>query len=173
MALYLGDGVGAGLILSGALFQGDTFAAGEVGHLNLRTHNLRCECGRTGCLEASARISVLTGRPQSLQLTPRGESPLGHLDKRAARRGARNIAALLELVYELIDVRRTVICGPVCALGPELLDYVREALASNEPYMGGRLTVDYSRLAGNGTLLGAAASAAHKELGLLWSMVTP
>jgi predicted NBD/HSP70 family sugar kinase len=173
MALYVGDGVGAGLILSGALFQGDTFGAGEVGHLNLRTHDLRCECGRTGCLEASSRISVLTGNPQSLQLTPRGESPHGRLDQSAARRAAQNIAALLELVYELIDVRRTVICGPVCALGPELLDYLREALASNEPYMGGKLTVDYSRLGVNGTLLGAAASAAHKELGLLWSMVTP
>src|SRR5438270_830509 len=50
MALYVGDGVGAGLILSGGLFQGETFGAGEVGHLNLRTHDLRCECGRTGCL---------------------------------------------------------------------------------------------------------------------------
>lgn len=173
MALYVGDGVGAGLILSGALFQGATFAAGEVGHLNLRTHTLLCECGRTGCLEASSRISVLTGRPQSLQLTPRGESPHGRLDEAATRRAAENIAALLELVYELIDVRRTVICGPVCVLGPELLGHVREALASNEPYMGGKLTVDYSRLGGNGALLGAAASAAHKELGLLWSMVTP
>jgi hypothetical protein len=37
--------------------------------------------------------------------------------------------------------------------------------------MGGRLTVDYSRLGWNGTLLGAAASAAHKELGLLWAMI--
>jgi predicted NBD/HSP70 family sugar kinase len=171
MALYVGDGVGAGLILSGALFQGETFGAGEVGHLNLRTHALRCECGRTGCLEAAARISVLTGRPQSLQLTPRGEQFEGRLDDKAARRGAQNIAALLELVYELIDVRRTVICGPVCALGPGLLEYIREALADNEPYMGGRLTVEYSRLGWNSTLLGAAASAAHKELGLLWTMI--
>ena len=41
MALYVGDGVGAGLVLSGALYQGDMFSAGEVGHLNLRTHTLR------------------------------------------------------------------------------------------------------------------------------------
>jgi predicted NBD/HSP70 family sugar kinase len=171
MALYVGDGVGAGLILSGALFQGETFGAGEVGHLNLRTHELRCECGRTGCLEAAARISVLTGRPQSLQLAPRGEQLEGSLDDAAAQRAGVNLAALLELVYELIDVRRTVICGPVCALGPGLLKHIREALAENQPYMGGRLTVEYSRLGWNGTLLGAAASAAHKELGLLWAMI--
>jgi predicted NBD/HSP70 family sugar kinase len=171
MALYLGDGVGAGLILSGALFQGESFGAGEVGHLNLRTHQLRCQCGRTGCLEAAARISVLTGKHQSLQLTPRGEQPVGHIDDVAAERAGRNIAALLELVYELIDVRRAVICGPVCALGSGLLQYVRGALADYEPYLGGHLTVDYSRLGWNGTLLGAAASAAHKELGLLWSMI--
>ncbi|HEX4789020.1 MAG TPA: ROK family protein [Actinospica sp.] len=171
MALYVGDGVGAGLILSGALFQGETFGAGEVGHLNLRTHELRCACGRTGCLEAATRISVLTGRPQSLLLTPRGEQLEGHLDDAAARRGAQNIAALLELVYELIDVRRTVLCGPVCELGPGLLKHIQDSLADNEPYMGGRLTVEYSRLGWNGTLLGAAASAAHKELGLLWTMI--
>ena len=171
MALYVGDGVGAGLILSGALFQGETFGAGEVGHLNLRTHTLRCGCGRTGCLEAAARISVLTGHPQSLQLTPRGERPEGHLDDVAAERAGRNIAALLELVYELIDVRRTVICGPVSELGPGLLDHIRAALADNETYMGGRLTVEYSKLGWNGTLLGAAACAAHKELGLLWTMI--
>jgi len=171
MALYVGDGVGAGLILGGGLFQGETFGAGEVGHLNLRTHDLRCECGRTGCLEAAARISVLTGRPQSLQLTPRGEQPEGSVDEKAALRAAVNIAALLELVYELLDVRRTVICGPVCALGSGLLEHIRDALADNEPYLGGQLTVEYSRLGWNGTLLGAAASAAHKELGLLWTMI--
>lgn len=171
MALYVGDGVGAGLILSGALFEGESFGAGEVGHLNLRTHELRCECGRTGCLEAAARLSVLTGRPQALQLTPRGQQPEGRLDEEATKRASANIAALLELVYELLDVRHTVICGPVCALGPELLEHVRSALAQNEPYLGGHITVEYSRLGWNGTLLGAAASAAHKELGLLWSMI--
>lgn len=171
MALYVGDGVGAGLILSGSLFQGESFGAGEVGHLNLRTHELRCECGRTGCLEAAARISVLTGRPQALQLTPRGEQPEGSLDQEAARRAAENIAALLELVSELLDVHRTVICGPVCALGPGLLEYIRGALAANEPYLGGRITVEYSQLGWNNTLLGAAATAAHQELGLLWSMI--
>jgi predicted NBD/HSP70 family sugar kinase len=171
MALYVGDGVGAGLILQGALFQGDTFMAGEVGHLNLRTHTLQCECGRIGCLEASARLSVLTGRPQSLQLTERGASTLGLLDEKAAQLAAVNIAALLELTFELIDVHRVVICGPVCALGTELRDYVREALASHDFYMDGELTVENSVLGDNGPLLGAAASAAHKELGLLWSMV--
>ncbi len=173
MALYVGDGVGAGLVLSGSLFQGEHFGAGEVGHLNLRTHTLRCECGRVGCLEAAARISVLTGRPQSLQLTPRGEQPEGSIDERAAERAAANIAALLELVSELLDVRRTVICGPVCILGPALLDHIRAALADSRPYLGGHFTVEYSRLGWNGTLLGAAASAAHKELGLLWSVTDP
>ena len=169
LALYVGDGVGAGLVLSGSLFQGESFGAGEVGHLNLRTHELRCECGRVGCLEAAARISVLTGRRQSLLLTARGEQPAGHLDPAATERAGRNIAALLELVYELIDVRRTVICGPVCSLGPGLLDRIRDAFADYEPYLGGHLSVEYSRLGWDGPLLGAAATAAHRELGLLWS----
>jgi predicted NBD/HSP70 family sugar kinase len=170
LALYVGDGVGAGLVLSGALFQGETFGAGEVGHVNLRTHTLRCACGRTGCLEAAARISVLTGRPQALQLTPQGQQATGRLDQEAAQRAGHNIAALLELVYELMDVRRTVVCGPVCALGPGLLEHIRAALDDGKPYLGGRITVEYSKLGWNGTLLGAAATAAHRELGLVWSL---
>lgn len=166
MALYVGDGVGAGLILSGALFHGDDFTAGEVGHINLRTHDLQCECGRRGCLEASARISVLTGRPQSLEVRP-GAAPPGMLDKPAAQRAARNIAALLELIFELIDIRRTVICGPVCAYGTQLLDYIREALESNRLYTDGDLVVENSVLGDTGALLGAAATATHQELGLL------
>ena len=166
MALYVGDGVGAGLILSGALFHGDDFTAGEVGHINLRTHDLMCECGRRGCLEASARISVLTGRPQSLEVRP-GAAPPGTLDKEAARRAAHNIAALLELIFELIDVRRTVICGPVCAYGTQLLDYIREALETNELFTHGDLAVENSVLSDTGALLGAAATATHQELGLL------
>jgi predicted NBD/HSP70 family sugar kinase len=167
MALYIGEGVGAGLVLSGRLFRGEHFTAGEVGHMNLRTHRLTCSCGRVGCLEAAASIDVLTGDVPAPGAAGAPVRSGAAIDPRAGRRAARNIAALLELAHDLINVRRTVICGPVCNLGPELLELLHDELAASEPYQAGQIAVDYSQLGDRGALLGAAASAAREELGLL------
>lgn len=167
MALYIGDGVGAGLILSGGLFAGDGYSAGEVGHLNLRTHDLSCACGRRGCLEAAACLPMLTGQKAPAFGEP--STSEARVDRRAARRAARNILALMELNHDLLDIRQTVICGPVCSVAPELLDILRSELAESELGRAGRITVDLSALGDRGALVGAAACATHEELGLLWT----
>jgi len=46
-------GGGAGLIIGGALVQGEQFAAGEIGHVVVDEDGARCVCGRRGCLELS------------------------------------------------------------------------------------------------------------------------
>jgi predicted NBD/HSP70 family sugar kinase len=50
----VGPGIGAGLLLDGALFSGATGLAGELGHLPLDLVGPMCSCGRRGCLEALA-----------------------------------------------------------------------------------------------------------------------
>ena len=45
------EGVGAGIIVDGRLMRGDTWRAGEFGHMAIRDGNRRCNCGRTGCWE--------------------------------------------------------------------------------------------------------------------------
>src|SRR5690242_4024486 len=70
IAIRVGRGVGAGLILRGALFQGDGSGAGEIGHTVIDPSGRLCRCGRAGCLETVAglraietRASAATGRP--------------------------------------------------------------------------------------------------------------
>jgi predicted NBD/HSP70 family sugar kinase len=48
------SGVGAGLILDGAIFRGTNGTAGEIGHLTLDDQGPLCRCGSRGCLEAYA-----------------------------------------------------------------------------------------------------------------------
>lgn len=48
------SGVGAGLILGGAIFRGTNGTAGEIGHLTLNDQGPLCRCGSRGCLEAYA-----------------------------------------------------------------------------------------------------------------------
>jgi predicted NBD/HSP70 family sugar kinase len=52
--LHLGRGLGAGLVLDGALYRGPHTNAGEFGHQTVQLDGPRCACGNRGCLEALA-----------------------------------------------------------------------------------------------------------------------
>jgi glucokinase len=57
--VFVGSGVGSGLILGGRLHEGASGVAGEFGHVKVRparaaTPARRCGCGEWGCLEAYA-----------------------------------------------------------------------------------------------------------------------
>jgi fructokinase len=52
MAVILGTGMGAGLILGGRLHRGPHGNAGEIGHMSIAIDGRPCECGRRGCGEA-------------------------------------------------------------------------------------------------------------------------
>ncbi len=52
--LTMGTGIGAGLILDGALYRGRGDLAGEIGHAIIYPGGPLCACGKWGCLEALA-----------------------------------------------------------------------------------------------------------------------
>ena len=54
ICVSIGTGVGAGLIMDGALYTGQNFAAGELGHVVAVTDGRECACGGVGCLETIA-----------------------------------------------------------------------------------------------------------------------
>src|ERR1017187_3497296 len=66
MLLRIGTGVGAGLVVGGALVEGHTSAAGEIGHVVVDPAGLRCACGRAGCLETLLAVPHLRRRDRSL-----------------------------------------------------------------------------------------------------------
>jgi predicted NBD/HSP70 family sugar kinase len=51
VVLYLGEGVGAGIVLKGDLCRGANGLAGEIGHMHVAEDGDRCSCGNVGCLE--------------------------------------------------------------------------------------------------------------------------
>ena len=52
VGLFVGTGMGGGLILNGELFTGNQFKAAEYGHMILDPEGPLCNCGQRGCLEA-------------------------------------------------------------------------------------------------------------------------
>jgi len=59
VAIYVGTGIGSGLIINRKLFHGSFGAAGEVGHLRMMLKGPLCGCGGRGCAEALASRSAM------------------------------------------------------------------------------------------------------------------
>jgi glucokinase len=60
LGVFVGTGIGGGLILNGALYRGFSKGAGEVGHIIVAAGGPRCGCGNRGCLEAVASRTAIT-----------------------------------------------------------------------------------------------------------------
>jgi glucokinase len=54
LVVFVGTGVGAGLILDGTPYFGVHGGAGEFGHMVVELDGVECPCGRRGCVEAYA-----------------------------------------------------------------------------------------------------------------------
>jgi glucokinase len=54
LAVFVGTGVGAGIILDGMIYRGFGGYAGEIGHIPVEPLGAVCGCGARGCLEAYA-----------------------------------------------------------------------------------------------------------------------
>lgn len=54
LGVFVGTGVGGGLVLGGRLHRGVTGAAGEIGHMVIREGGRQCGCGLDGHVEAYA-----------------------------------------------------------------------------------------------------------------------
>ncbi|MFJ1597715.1 ROK family protein [Streptomyces sp. NPDC088261] len=59
--LHLGTGLGAGLVLGGALHRGVRTGAGEFGHQVIQLDGPLCDCGNRGCIEALCLAAVARG----------------------------------------------------------------------------------------------------------------
>lgn len=69
--IFIGHGVGMGLIVGGEVYHGDTGAAAEFGHMNHLPYGALCRCGRQGCVEAYVAdygiLRAATGRGSDQQ----------------------------------------------------------------------------------------------------------
>lgn len=51
LCVWLGEGIGMGIIVNGNIYTGNSYYAGEFGHTNAVNNGQLCFCGHTGCLE--------------------------------------------------------------------------------------------------------------------------
>ena len=65
VSIFLGTGIGAGIITNGVFLTGATRAAGEVGHMVLDPDGPVCGCGTRGCFEALASRTAIFNKVKS------------------------------------------------------------------------------------------------------------
>jgi glucokinase len=59
VGIFVGTGIGGGLILNGELFSGFGHTAGEIGHMVIEVNGPKCGCGNKGCFEALASRTAI------------------------------------------------------------------------------------------------------------------
>jgi len=62
LGIFIGTGIGGGIIIDGKLYRGFSSVGGEVGHTILNPHGYKCNCGNRGCFEAYCGGSYIIGR---------------------------------------------------------------------------------------------------------------
>jgi glucokinase len=129
VGIFVGTGIGGGLIVNGELYSGFNHTAGEIGHMVIDVNGPKCGCGNKGCFEAVASRTAIFQRikagvkdgEKTLLTEMLGDSledmRSGDLRK-AIRRGDKFVAKVIEQTAENIGIG---VANLVNILGPEVV----------------------------------------------------
>jgi predicted NBD/HSP70 family sugar kinase len=129
--VYVGHGVGAGLVIDGQIFRGAAGTAGEIGHIRVVDSGAICHCGNRGCLETVVNANALV---ESLRAT-HGNLSLRDVVNQclAGDAGCSRVVAdaglfvgvAVAALANVINPRVVVIGGELARCGDLLLDPIR------------------------------------------------
>lgn len=181
IGIFIGTGLGAGVLIKDKLLLGSHGAASEIGHMIIDPNGPKCSCGNRGCLEAHVgrwaierdiRIQLRKGRNSVLNalLSPgrrvikskmlaralRAKDPLvtGVMKKAACITGDACVS-----LRHIFDPRLIVLGGGVIeACGNFMLPFIRNRLAKDRFFSKlSKCKIAVSQLGDNATILGAVA----------------
>ena len=185
--IKVGQGIGSGLVFSGALHLGDGFSAGEVGHLCVERGGRPCSCGNRGCLETVAALPALSRQLQELAAkapeTPfaralrdpqpalevwRTFSADGNPQARGLVRAlGTHLGVVAASLVGVLNIRKVVIAGVPVAFGEPVLEALRAELRARIlPEQAEETQVSFSALGSDLVLKGAAALVLRNQLNL-------
>ncbi|WP_261388333.1 ROK family transcriptional regulator [Arthrobacter alpinus] len=145
--IYIGTGIGSGLVIDDQVVRGASGNVGEIGHIIVDPDGPACDCGRRGCIK-------VTCMPETLVAEARQRGVLGAVDPAdppslpqdmsdlagaaasgdsvasgILSRSAYRMAGAASVLTNLLDVERVVFGGPFWpALAPTYLAQVPELL---------------------------------------------
>jgi glucokinase len=140
VGIFVGTGIGGGLIINGEPFSGFNHTAGEIGHMVLEVNGPKCGCGNKGCFEALAsrtaifqqiKAGIKDGEKTLLtEMLGDGLEDLRSGDlRKAIRRGDKFVAKIVESAAEYVGIG---VSNLINIIGPDVVVLgggVMEALA--------------------------------------------
>ena len=179
IAIKVGHGIGAGLVLNGELFGGDGFGAGEIGHIVIEPDGAPCHCGRFGCLETVASVpAILRGAfhqaadagtriPQSIEAIATAAAAGDEMTLGIVRAAGRALGSAVASLTGALDVRRIVVLGGATTLGEPWFEAIRdEARRRTLATLARETEVVNGGQGDDAVLLGTCALLLTRELGL-------
>ncbi len=145
--VYVGSGVGAGVVIDGRLFYGQSGFSGEIGHCPVVEDGPPCACGRRGCLEAVAS-SMALARAVNEAVARKEPTVLAHgrepidtaaiaaaaaqgdaVALRILTQAAEHLGRGISFLLNVLNPEMIVLGGPVALAGEAFLREVRGAVA--------------------------------------------
>lgn len=138
--LMVGEGIGCGVIIDGAIYSGAGGMAGEAGHMSVQLDGPRCWCGNSGCLEVLASVPAILkeARTRGIPVDPEAprERQLRQLVEAfdahdgAARevmsRTAAHLAAGIVNLVNLFDPQAVIVGGELSLAGAGMMALIEE-----------------------------------------------
>ena len=145
VGIFVGTGIGGGLVINGELYSGHNHAAGEIGHMVLDINGPKCGCGNKGCFEALAsrtaifqQIKAGVKDGQKTLLTEMLGDDLSDLRsgdlRKAIRRGDKLVDRVVENASEYIGIATAnlinILNPEVVVLGGGVLEALQDEMMS-------------------------------------------
>lgn len=169
LLIAVGEGVGAGIVLDGALVQGYRNAAGELGHVTVLDDRddvdgsplgppQTCACGRRGCLETVLSVPALRRRVAGLD-PQSADAALASVGRR--------LGIVLAPVASALNLSEVILSGPPDLLDGPLRTAALEAVKERTmPAISSDLELRMTTLGEDGALTGAAVLVLSGQLGV-------
>ncbi len=168
MVVTVGTGIGAGMVVGGAVLRASWQGLGDPGHVVVLRDGPRCACGARGCLEALAAVPATLRRaaglggayPDFAALADAARTAPGPARDALTESGRWLGAGLATLTHVLGPERILLGGGAVDAAGDLLLQAVEASFREHaQPFLLARLTLGRAALGNDAGILGAAAVA--------------
>ena len=156
IVLWLGTGIGAGLIIDGRIHHGRSGAAAELGHVVVKFDGPTCSCGRIGCVESYASGLGIAARAArrmragdwTLDGIDAADVTARHLAEAAAaghagaidvaREGGHALGAALGGWLNIFNPERVVLGGTIVSFGDAFLEPLHAAVNAHALPVAGR-----------------------------------
>ncbi|MDI2033119.1 ROK family transcriptional regulator [Paenarthrobacter nitroguajacolicus] len=149
--MYMGTGIGCGIVLNDEVVRGTSGNAGEIGHIVVDPEGPLCDCGLSGCVKSSCIPQVLVAEAEAAGVLdgsrhgadgPEVQERFAELcdkadagDEQAIAildKSATLVARAVSVVTNALDVERVVFGGPFWGrMAPYFLDRVPGLLDKN------------------------------------------